>query len=415
MELKIGNIRASSLVKEFKTPLYVYDQEKIEDTLLTFKKYFYSDKFATKILYASKAFQAIALLNILSKFGFGLDVVSQGELYSALKSNMAKDEIYFHGNNKSPAELNFAIVKSGISHIVVDNFMELKEIVKICQINKKNINVMLRLNVGIEAHTHEYIITSHVDSKFGMAFDSSELKKCLKLIEENSEVNLEGFHSHIGSQIFDMTAWHAAIDKLIGYLAQFDQPLSLNIGGGFGIPYTASDQPLEIRDVLKSLVKRVEEDLDKEKISLNSLMIEPGRSIVAEAGTTLYTVGYQKETPNKKYVFVDGGMGDNLRPSLYKAKYSCSLANKLNEEASDVVTIAGKYCESGDVLIESVELPKALAGDILAVYCTGAYGYSMASNYNRNPIPGVVFVKNGQAREVIKRQSMEDLIQGEIY
>lgn len=415
MELEIAGVKVGDLVKKYPTPLYVYDQEKIESNLRLFKENFKSEKFATKILYASKAFQAIALLNLVADFGFGLDVVSQGELYVATKSKMPIENIYFHGNNKTPEELDFAINQAKISHIVVDNPMELEVISDLVKSAQRKIQIMLRLNVGIEAHTHQYIITSHVDSKFGMSHESPDFKKCLQLINENSFLELEGFHCHIGSQIFDMTAWYAAIDKFMDYLAEFDYPLTLNIGGGFGIHYTDEDKPLPLDEIARDLIEYVEKVSSEKNVTLKELMIEPGRSLVAEAGTSLYTVGYQKETPNKKYIFVDGGMGDNIRPSLYQAKYDCDIANRLEEEKTELVSVAGKFCESGDILIEDIKLPKAQAGDILAIYSTGAYGYSMASNYNRNLIPGVVFIKNGQIREIIKRQSFEQLMENEVF
>jgi len=414
MELEIGNLSASQLVNEFGSPLYVYDEAMIERMIDLFVENFVSNKFATRILYASKAFQAIALLNLMADKGLSLDVVSQGELFAALKSRMNPENIFFHGNNKGFEELDFAISHK-VGHIVVDNYMELANIAKIAEVYHREVKVSLRLNVGIEAHTHKYIITSHIDSKFGLSYDSVEMAQCLDLIEGNKFLLLEGFHSHIGSQIFDTTAWFAAIDKLIDYLSDFEQPLVLNIGGGFGIAYTQNDKPQALEVTLKQLVTYVEEKLEEKNLKIKELVIEPGRSLVAKAGTTLYTVGYQKETPNRRYYFVDGGMGDNIRPSLYQAKYSAAIANKLDAPKMHKVTVAGKYCESGDVLIEEIELPAVDEGDILAVYDTGAYGYSMSSNYNRNPIPAVVFVKDGQAREIIKRQTFEQLIENEVY
>ena len=412
--LHIGGVSATDLAKRFKTPLYCYDQNKIENVIATFKDNFKSKMFPTKILYASKAFQAIEMLNLVAESGLGLDVVSGGELYAALQSKMPPGEIYFHGNNKTLDELNFAFV-AGVKHIVVDNFMELEAIATLAATYKQSMEISLRLNVGVEAHTHEYIVTSHVDSKFGMAYESDECRQCLDLIASNEYLRLEGFHSHIGSQIFDNEAWYASIDILVDYLKDFPEPLTLNIGGGFGIQYTAADTPAPIEDILTSLVSYVEARLKLSNISIDKLVIEPGRSLVGEAGSTLYTVGYQKETPGKKYYFVDGGMGDNMRPSLYQALYNCDLANKMGQEKTERVTVAGKYCESGDILIHETMLPKATQGDLLVVYTTGAYGYSMSSQYNRNAVPGVVFCKDGVAREVVKRQSYEDLIQNEIY
>lgn len=411
--LEIGGVKATELANQFKTPLYVYDQNQMEATLATFVDTFKSEKFPTKIIYASKAFQAIAMVDLVAEYGLGIDVVSGGELFTALQSKMPRDQIYFHGNNKSLEELELAF-KSGVKHLICDNFMELEVIDMLAHKYQQDMNIMLRLNVGIEAHTHEYIITSHVDSKFGLAFESEAYQKCLHLLTDNPYLKFEGIHSHIGSQIFDLTAWYASIDKLITYLKTFNQPLVLNIGGGFGIKYTEDDQPIPLAESLTLLINYVEKALAEQDVAISALMIEPGRSIVGNAGSTLYTVGYQKQTPEKRYYFVDGGMSDNLRPSLYQAKYACDLANKLDAPKTEKVTVAGKCCESGDILIEECLLPVAEQGDILVTYTTGAYGYSMSNQYNKNLTPSVVFVKDGVARQVIRRQTLTDLLHYEV-
>jgi len=411
--LKIGNVSVTDLVQQYQTPLYVYDQEKMEQIIDLFLESFQSSQFETKILYASKAFQAIEMINLIASKGLGLDIVSGGELYAALQSNIDVSELYFHGNNKDYHELELAF-QSGVKHIVCDNFMELEVISALATQYEREMNISLRLNVGVEAHTHEYIVTSHIDSKFGFSYESEECRNCLNLIEKNNFLILEGFHSHIGSQIFDLDAWYVSIDKLLSYLKDFPQPLVLNIGGGFGIPYTDQDHPLPIETVLKSLIHYVEQALTNQQVTLTKLIIEPGRSIVGEAGYTLYTLGYQKTTPGRTYYFVDGGMSDNLRPSLYQAEYKCDIANRLDEAKTEKVTIAGKCCESGDILIKEALLPPAKLGDLLVVYTTGAYGYSMSNQYNRNVIPGVVFVKEGQVQEVVRRQTYADLIQHEM-
>ena len=412
--LEIGGIKVTELASRFNTPLYVYEQGQIEDTLSIFVNNFKSEKFPTKIIYASKAFQAVQMINLIAQYGLGIDVVSSGELFAATKSKMPREMIYFHGNNKSLQELDLAF-KSGIKHIICDNFMELEVIHKLAHKYKQEMNIILRLNVGIEAYTHEYIITSHIDSKFGFAFDSDECKKCLNLLADNPYLKFEGIHSHIGSQIFDLTAWYASIDKLVTYLKTFDQPLVLNIGGGFGIKYTKDDQPIPLAESLKLLIGYVEGALAEQDVTIKKLMIEPGRSIAGNAGSTLYTVGYQKQTPEKLYYFVDGGMSDNLRPSLYQAKYECDIANKLDAPKTEKVTVAGKCCESGDILIQECMLPVAEQGDLLVTYATGAYGYSMSNQYNKNVTPGVIFVKDGVAREVIRRQTLEDLMHYEVF
>lgn len=412
-ELEIGGVPASELVRQYGTPLYVYDQEKLEENLQEYRDHFRSDRFKTKILYASKAFQTVAMLNLVNEFGLGVDVVSGGELYTALQSELPVEKIYFHGNNKTTEELRMAF-ETGVQHIVADNVMELAEIAALTEGYGRGMNIMLRLNVGIEAHTHEYIVTTHIDSKFGIAWDSEDYRECLNILQKSNLLKLEGFHVHIGSQIFEMDAWYAAIDKMVGYVKSYGEPLSLNIGGGFGVRYTEEDQPMSIEANIRQLIHYMEEQLEQQDVSINELLIEPGRSIVAEAGCTLYEVGYQKRTPNKTYYFVDGGMGDNIRPSLYQAKYACDIANKLDAPKTETVTIAGKYCESGDILIHDARLPKAEKGDILVVYSTGAYGYSMSSNYNRVLTPAVVFAKNGQAREVVKRQTFQDLLRNDV-
>ncbi len=413
-ELMIGGLTAKSLAETYQTPLYVYDEGLIEEKMQDLKKYFVSDTFATKVLYASKAFQTVAMLNLAAENGLGLDVVSGGEIFTATKSKMSKKNVYFHGNNKGQEELSL-FISEGFSHVVVDNLMEAQLLATLAKKFEKEINVMIRLNVGVEAHTHKYILTSYVDSKFGVAFESDEAKGILQVIENSNFLTLEGFHAHIGSQIFELTAWEKEIEKLVSYLTKFEKPLSLNLGGGFGISYTKDDQPIPLKTVAHSLIAMLEKELKRQHVSLKEAIIEPGRSIVGSAGTTLYTVGFLKETPHKKYAFVDGGMTDNIRPALYQATYSCDLATDLTKEKTTTYTIAGKMCESGDVVIEKAELPELQTGDLLAVYATGAYGYSMSSNYNRALTPAVVFVKDGQSRVVVKRQEYEDLLRNEVY
>lgn len=411
-ELVIGGLTASELAARYGTPLYVYDQEKLEKNLEDYVKYFKSDLFPTKILYASKAFQTIGMLNLVARYGLGVDVVSAGELYTALHSKVPVEKIHFHGNNKTTQELRMAF-ENGVTHIVADNVMELAEIAELAEEYQTNMNIQIRLNVGIEAHTHEYIVTTHIDSKFGIAFGSEDYKDCLTIFDESSYLHLEGFHVHIGSQIFEMDAWYAAIDKMLGYLKDFAYPMTLNLGGGFGVRYTDEDQPMTIKENMEQILSYLEEKIKETGIILKEVVIEPGRSLVAEAGMTLYEIGYQKQTPNKHYYFVDGGMGDNIRPSLYQAKYACDVANNMDAEKTEFVTIAGKYCESGDVLIHDVYLPPVKKGDLLAVYSTGAYGYSMSSNYNRNATPAVIFVKNKEAHVVVKRQTLADLVRND--
>lgn len=413
-ELKIGNFYVNELVGKYGTPLYVYDESILEKNIDDFFMNFKSEKFKTKILYASKAFQNIQMINLVASKGLGLDVVSFGEIYTAIHSKIEKEMIYFHGNNKSLDEIQFAI-KNGIVHFVTDNLDEIKVLDKITKETKVDLNIMIRLNVGIEAHTHEYICTSHIDSKFGVLFESDECKEILKIINESNYLTLEGFHSHIGSQIFDIIPWKKNIDKLLSYAKTIRKKLSINIGGGFGIKYIDTDTPISPDIISKELIHYTEKQLEKLNIEINELIIEPGRSIVGNAGITLYTIGFSKQTPHKKYCFIDGGISDNIRPALYRAEYRCDVATKLNLEKSEIVDVAGKLCESGDILIKNATIQPYATGDILAIYTTGAYGYSMASNYNKMLRPAVIFVNNDKIKVVVKRETIEDILKNEIF
>ncbi len=413
MELEISNVKVSELKEKYGTPLYVYDEVKLINQMSLYKDNFKSDKFQTEVLFASKSFCIKEMLRLVNNNGLSLDVVSMGEFLTALSVDFPLDKIYFHGNNKSFEELSLAVNK-GINNIVIDNFMELEALENICIKANKSQKILIRINCGVDAHTHKFIITSHIDSKFGLIYNSEEYKKCLNLIKNSKFIILEGFHSHIGSQIFDYEAFFAAFDKFIPLLKDFNYPLVLNIGGGFGVHYTDEDHPQAVDYTTKSLVNYIEKKLEIEKLSLKKVCIEPGRSIVGEAGYTLYTIGYTKKTPNRLYYFIDGGMTDNIRPALYQAKYDCDIANKMDLAKTNIVSIAGKCCESGDVIIENTLLPEAVSGDLLVTYTTGAYGYSMSSNYNKALTPGVVFVNNGISRLVSKRQTYEELLEREI-
>lgn len=413
MELKIGDIRCSDLAKKFGTPLYVYDEVALNDVMNKYVANFKSDKFKTKVLFASKAFACIEMYKLVSKNGLGSDVVSYGELYAALKAGVNPKDIYFHGNNKQPYEVEYAL-NNNCLNMVVDSYDELVLLDSISKKLKKEVNVLFRLNSGVDAHTHKFINTSSTDSKFGMLLDSEEINKCVSLVRSEANLNFVGIHSHIGSQIFEINAFYAAIDKMVAYLKNFSETLTLNLGGGFGVRYTSEDNPIDIDVVTKLVIKRVEEALIKNNVKINELIIEPGRSIVAEAGYTLYTIGNIKKTPHRLYYFIDGGMSDNIRPALYQAKYDAVIANRLDEEKTEKVCVAGKCCESGDIIIEDIMMPKAKRGDIMCVYTTGAYGYSMSSHYNKAMTPAVVFVNKNKARVVIKRETLEDLYRNDV-
>ncbi len=411
--MKISNVSVKALKEKYGTPLYIYDVNHLKKNMEGYLKNFKSLEFKTEVLYASKAFSCKEVLRIAKNEGMSLDVVSKGELYTALSIDFPKDRIYFHGNNKTVDELSYAI-DNNIGMIVVDNLMELYEIEEIAKEKEKKVNFLIRMNVGVEAHTHKFIVTSHVDSKFGVLYDSSDYKEMMEVIKNSSYLNFKGFHSHIGSQIFDLDAFKAALEKLLNIVKDFDFPLVLNLGGGFGVHYTALDKPIPFDIVSRTLIETAEAALKKNNINLEKLCIEPGRSIVAEAGYTLYTIGYMKKTPNKQYYFIDGGMTDNIRPALYQAKYDCDIVGKENQEKTEVVTIAGKCCESGDLIIEGAHLPKAEKGDLLITYTTGAYGYSMSSNYNKALTPAVVFVEDGKDYLAIRRQTLDELIEREV-
>lgn len=416
--LEIGGISSEKLARACDTPLFVYDEAELEKKMMDYKTHFRSEHFETEVIYASKAFSCKAMLKLLKQYEFSLDVVSGGELYLAEQVDFPMKKVYFHGNNKTQTELEMAL-NLGCKTIVLDSVMECRKLIGVTDRLKKEVSVILRINPGITAHTHKYIITGDLDSKFGVAlYEEKTILEMIHLIRDSAYVNFDGFHTHIGSQIFDLRAYDAVIERMIKLVKKFRKEHKievkyLNFGGGFGVHYTDEDKPNTVEEICRRVIGKCETELKRNEIQLEKIMIEPGRSIAAEAGYTLYRVGFMKQTPNKSYLFIDGGMTDNIRVALYGAKYECDLANKMDREQSEKYTVAGKCCESGDILIENAMLPKAEADDVLVVYGTGAYGYSMANNYNRLNKPAVVFVKDGKARIVIKRESYRDQIRFE--
>lgn len=408
--LKINGVGCDELKERFKTPLYIYDENKLIDNINEFKNNFKSKQFKTKVVFASKSFNVKEMLRLVKEYNLGLDCVSFGELYTAKMVDFNTKDIYLHGNNKSDEEISYSI-KNNLN-IVVDNVCELKRIRKLS--DNKIVNLFIRINVGVEAHTHKYIVTSDIDSKFGVIYNSDDYKEMLEIINENKNLNLVGLHAHIGSQIFDLSGFAEEIKRLVGYCKDFSYPMSLDLGGGFGVFYTNEDSPKKISDVCHFIIENVEKYINEYNVTLNEVLIEPGRAIVGEAGYTLYTIGDIKRTPHKLYYFIDGGMTDNIRPALYQAKYRFDIATKIDSPKDEMVCVAGKCCESGDILAKMVVLPKASSGDLLISYTTGAYGYSMSSNYNKALTPAVVFIKDGKAFEVVKRQTLEELIEREI-
>lgn len=411
--LQIGGVSCRSLADEFGTPLYVYDEAKIVSQAKDAMSAFASGKFDTEVVYASKAFSCVALFKLLAAEGIGFDVVSGGELYCAMKAGAPMDKVYFHGNNKSDQEIGMAL-DAGIGYFVIDNVMECARLAKLAEQKQTSTRALLRINPGISAHTHEYIMTSKPDSKFGIYIENKEhIYNVIDTLAASQYVELAGFHSHIGSQIVDAGSFEKALGTMIEFLAEMkaakgiENP-ELSIGGGFGIKYVEGDNPLPLGQMCASLVRYAEAALEKSGITISKLITEPGRAMVGEAGYTLYTIGDMKKSGDKNYIFVDGGMSDNIRPALYEAEYTCVLPEKLSQKPEISYCVAGKNCESGDVLITDMMLPEAEPGDLLAVYSTGAYGYSMASNYNRLGRPAVVFAKDGSVRPVIRRETYED-------
>ncbi len=414
-QLIIGGTSAVTLSKTYGTPLYVYDTALIKERARAFIQTFKRASVQAQVAYASKAFSSIAMYQLADEEGLSLDVVSGGELYTAIRANFPVERIHFHGNNKSDEELIFAL-DSGIGCIVVDNFYEIEQLKRLTALKGKNVNILLRVTPGIEAHTHDYITTGQADSKFGFDLNNGQADQAFQSVIDDQHICLLGMHCHIGSQIFDSAAFSLAAKKLIfkmlSWKKQFDFTCPvLNLGGGFGIRYTEEDKPLLPETYVEDMIKSIQSEIRHNDYPMPEIWIEPGRSLVGDAGTTLYTIGSQKEVPGvKKYLAVDGGMSDNIRPALYQAKYDAVVANKMSASSTTTYTVAGKCCESGDKLIEEISLPSVEAGDTLAVFCTGAYGYSMASNYNRLPRPAVIFVEEGKHRLVIKRETYEDIV-----
>jgi diaminopimelate decarboxylase len=414
-KLQIGQVNTVELTNTYGTPLYVYDTALIRERARAFIQTFEKENVRAEVAYASKAFSSVAMYQLAAEENLSLDVVSGGELFTAIRADFPVERIHFHGNNKSDEEIAFAL-DSKIGCIVVDNFFEIERLKDITKQKKQSVRVLLRVTPGIEAHTHDYITTGQSDSKFGFDLNNGQADKAYHSVKDDPFINLLGMHCHIGSQIFDTVAFSLAAKKLIGKMMEWNEKYHfickvLNLGGGFGIRYTEEDHPLAPSIYVEDMIRTIRDELSIVTYPMPEIWIEPGRSLVGDAGTTLYTIGSQKEIPSvRNYLAVDGGMSDNIRPALYQAKYDAVIANKMNENLSNSYTIAGKCCESGDKLIEKVTLPKAEAGDILAVFCTGAYGYSMASNYNRLSKPAVVFVENGKHRLVIKRETFEDLV-----
>lgn len=415
--LEIGGCDLVKLAEKYGTPLYVLDEATIRKICRDYKDAFKGYP-KVNMMYASKALCSSATSALIASEGFGFDVVSSGEIFTVYKSGANMSKVLFNGNNKSYDELSLAI-ELGVGRISVDNFFELSLLNEIAKSHKQIVNILLRITPGIECHTHEYIQTGHLDSKFG--FDLTQIDDAVELIvNDYTNLKLHGLHAHIGSQIFEKSIYGDEIEILVKEIARLDEKFGLkldeiNIGGGLGVKYVEADYPPSTYEVAEIVIKRLYECIEKYKIDAPALFIEPGRSIISTSGVTLYTLGSSKQVPKGKIYFaVDGGMADNARPSMYQAEYDAQIANKPDYELAQTVTVAGRFCESGDILIKNIKLPEIEEGDILCVYNTGAYNYSMASNYNRVQKPAMVLVNNSQSDIIIKRESLEDLIAHDI-
>ena len=417
--LMLGGCDALDLAAQFGTPLYVMEEDTIRKVCRGYTRAIAEYKGGGRALFAGKAFMSTAMCKIVESEGLGLDVVSGGELYTAMNAGFDLRNVYLHGNNKTPDDLKMA-VEAGIGRVVIDSANEIQLLADIAAAFGRVQDVSVRIKPGIEAHTHEYIKTGQVDSKFGFGIGDGQGMQAVKDILEQPSLHLIGMHCHIGSQIFELQPFRDAVDVMLEYMLQVREETGfmfseINFGGGYGIHYTREDEPLRPDEYVKTMLDELTRSCDAKKIDYPAFVIEPGRSIVGEAGTTLYTVGDIKTIPDvRTYVSVDGSMADNPRPALYQAKYTCALAGKMNAPDETVVSIAGRTCESGDMLIWNVKLPEAQAGDVLAVFSTGAYNYSMASNYNKLPHPAVVLVRDGRAELMVKRQTYDDLIKNDV-
>ncbi len=412
--LTIGGCDTVSLAETFGTPLYVMDEQAIRQALREFKNAMDGYAAGGRVAYASKACCFKELYRIVNEEGCGADVVSGGELFTAIQAGFPAERLYFHGNNKSDAELRMAL-EAGVGRIVVDNSTELHRLSAIAGGMGKTASVYLRITPGVEAHTHSFIRTGQIDSKFGFTLESGEALQGAVDALGLDAIALRGFHCHIGSQIFDEEPFVHAAEVMLDFMACVREKTGtvigeLNLGGGFGAKYTENDRPKARGDMVRILAEAVSKKAEALHFPSPYLVIEPGRSVVADAGITLYTVGHVKEIPGvRTYVSVDGGMPDNPRYILYQSPYTALIANRAGEAADRTVTIAGRCCESGDLIQENAPLQHCEPGDILAVLATGAYNLSMSSNYNRLPRPAVVMTRDGEARVVVRAETYEDL------
>lgn len=418
--LTIAGCDAVELAKTYGTPLYVLDENAIRTALRAYKQSIEAScPNGGMTAYASKACSFKELYRIVAEEGCGADVVSGGELYTALQAGFPAENLIFHGNNKTDAELRMAL-ENGVGRLVVDNREELRALAELAGRMGKTARILLRITPGIDAHTHSFIRTGQIDSKFGFALETGEALEAAKAAIASKNLNLKEIHCHIGSQIFDIDPFVLAAEVMMGFRKQIKDVTGvtvecMNLGGGFGIKYTDRDHPQPYNAYMSTVAKAVKAKAKEYDMPVPFICLEPGRSIVGESGITLYTVGSVKVIPKiRTYVSIDGGMTDNPRYALYKSSYLAVIADKAGQPAVEKVTIAGKCCESGDLIQEDAMIQEAAPGDTLAVFSTGAYNYSMSSNYNRIPKPPIVMVKAGSSRVIVKRETYDDLIKNDV-
>ncbi|MFZ5899200.1 MAG: diaminopimelate decarboxylase [Bacillota bacterium] len=415
--LEVGGCDTVDLARIFGTPLYVIDEMGFRNNCRAYKEAF--APVDSDVAYAGKTLLSTAICRIVAEEGLSLDVVSGGELYTAKQAGFPMSRVYFHGNNKSQQEIRMGM-EEGVHRFVVDSFWEIDLLNALAAEMGKTVDVLLRLTPGVEAHTHDYIKTGQIDSKFGLVIANGQAMEAVRQVLDASNLQLRGFHCHIGSQIFELQAFADAARIMLNFAEEVRCQTGyvleeLDLGGGLGIYYTEGDEPPKITDLAQTIIDAARQSVQEYDLPLPRLIVEPGRSIAGTAGLTLYTVGVVKDIPGvRTYVSVDGGMVDNPRPALYQARYEAYPANKMTREAGMTVSVAGKCCESGDMLIWNLKVPEIQPGDILAVTCTGAYNYSMASNYNRLPRPAMVLVRDGTAELIVRRESFSDLVRNDV-
>lgn len=418
--LTIGGCDTVALAQKYGTPLYVMDEDEIRRACASYRssiERYYGGR--GLVTYASKAFCCKAACKIAAEEGLGLDVVSGGELYTAISANFPAERIFFHGNNKTVQELTEALAY-GVGQIVVDNFDELETLNQLALSRGEPANILFRIKPGIDAHTHDFVRTGQIDSKFGLALETGEAMRAVQTALSMQGVRLRGVHCHIGSQIFDIEPFEHAAEVMLGFIADVRDQTGceleiLDLGGGFGIKYLPEHDPVEYDRYMQRVARTVQRVSAARGVKTPFIVIEPGRSIAGPAGVTLYTAGAVKEIPGvRTYVSIDGGMCDNPRYILYRSEYEAMVANKASQPKTRTVTLAGKCCESGDLIGEGMQIQDVHPGDIIAVLATGAYNYAMSSNYNRIPRPPVVMLRGGQARVVVKRETYEDLVRNDL-